>query len=124
VNPETPRPCQQKDDRNINETGAKSHQRLWGFNWGEVVDFHHLWFHFAAVLVTFPANGRPSDPARRPREQKDDRDNNETAAKAHQRFWGFNGGWGYCFPPSLVPFCGSFGNVPGRTATGDPQTLP
>ena len=36
-----------------------------GFNWGGAVDSHHLWFHFAAVSVTFPANGRPSEPARR-----------------------------------------------------------
>ena len=67
------RPREQKDDRDINETAAESHQRLLGFNLGEGVDSHHLWFHFASVLVTFPANGRPSDPARRPREQKDDR---------------------------------------------------
>ena len=48
---------------NINETAAESHQRLWGFSFGGGVDSHHLWFHFAAFSVTFPVNGRPSDPA-------------------------------------------------------------
>ena len=48
---------------NVNETAAESHQRLWGFSLGGGVDSHHLWFHFAAVSVTFPANGRSPDPA-------------------------------------------------------------
>ena len=56
-------PGSRKMTGNVNETAAESHQILWRFSFWGGVDSHHLWFHFAAVSVTFPANGRPSDPA-------------------------------------------------------------
>ena len=44
------RPRAQKDDRDINETAAQSHQRFWGLNWGGVL----IPTIFGSILLQFP----------------------------------------------------------------------
>ena len=67
-------PVSKKMNGNIKETVAESHKRVWGYRFLVCVNSHNIWFHFAAVSVTSPANGRHSDRYWRPREQKDDRE--------------------------------------------------